>query len=154
MLLHFKLQGSLGSMIIYMLWHVTHNYIINFVKGLFPLASKAHCRYTSLHKYVIMKFHKTFKNKWLNYFLVLFRRGTIDLPSMWTGSGLIPAKSRNVGARSMLTTGSGRWVPHSIPGEQKWEIRLKKIGRRRFMGTQQGAVYKLCCELTLTHDII
>ena len=31
----------------------THNYIINFVDGLFPLASEAHCGYTSLHKYVI-----------------------------------------------------------------------------------------------------
>ena len=36
-----------------MLRHVTHNYIINFVEGLFPLASEAHCGYTSLHKYVI-----------------------------------------------------------------------------------------------------
>ena len=36
-----------------MLRHVTHYYFINFIKGLFPLASEAHCGYTSLHKYVI-----------------------------------------------------------------------------------------------------
>ena len=36
-----------------MLRHVTHNYIINFVEELFPLASEAHCGYISLHKYVI-----------------------------------------------------------------------------------------------------
>ena len=36
-----------------MLQQVTHNYIINFVEGLFPLASEAHFGYTSLHKYVI-----------------------------------------------------------------------------------------------------
>ena len=36
-----------------MLRHVTHYYFINFIKGLFPLASEAHCRYTTLHKYVI-----------------------------------------------------------------------------------------------------
>ena len=36
-----------------MLRHVTHNYIINFAEGLFPLVSEAHCGYTSLHEYVI-----------------------------------------------------------------------------------------------------
>ena len=40
-------------MIIYILRHVTHNYITNFVEGLFPLASEAHCGYTSLHKCII-----------------------------------------------------------------------------------------------------
>ena len=35
-----------------MLQHVTHNCIINFVKGIFPLASEAHCGCTSLHEYV------------------------------------------------------------------------------------------------------
>ena len=39
-----------------MLRHVTHNNIINFVRGLLPLASGAHCRYTFLHKYLIMIF--------------------------------------------------------------------------------------------------
>ena len=29
---------------LYMFRHVTHNYTINFVEGLFPLASEAHCR--------------------------------------------------------------------------------------------------------------
>ena len=48
-----NLQGSLGSRIVYMLWHVTHYYFINFVEGLFPLASEEHSGYTSLHKYVI-----------------------------------------------------------------------------------------------------
>ena len=37
-----------------MLQHVTHNYIINFIKRLLPLASEAHCGYTSLHKYVVL----------------------------------------------------------------------------------------------------
>ena len=36
-----------------MLQHVTHNYIINFVEGLFPLESEAYCGYTSLQEYVI-----------------------------------------------------------------------------------------------------
>ena len=36
-----------------MLRHVTHNYIINFVEELFPLASEAHCGYISLQEYVI-----------------------------------------------------------------------------------------------------
>ena len=36
-----------------MLRHISHIYIINFVKGLFPLASEAHRGYTSLHEYVI-----------------------------------------------------------------------------------------------------
>ena len=36
-----------------MLQHVTHNYIINSVEGLFPLASEVHCGCTSLHEYVI-----------------------------------------------------------------------------------------------------
>ena len=44
-----------------MLRHVTHNYIINFVEGLFPLASEAHRGYTSLHKYVITITSKTIK---------------------------------------------------------------------------------------------
>ena len=35
-----------------MLRHVTHYYFINYVKGLFPRVSEAHCVYTSLHKYV------------------------------------------------------------------------------------------------------
>ena len=29
-----------------------HYYFINFIEGLFPCVSKAHCEYTSLHKYV------------------------------------------------------------------------------------------------------
>ena len=33
--------------------HVTHIYLINFVKGVNPPMSKAHCRCTSFHKYVI-----------------------------------------------------------------------------------------------------
>ena len=36
-----------------MLRHVTHNYFITFVKGLFPHVSEAHCGHTSLHEYVI-----------------------------------------------------------------------------------------------------
>ena len=36
-----------------MLQHVTHNYIIDFVEGLFPLASEAHCECPSLHEYAI-----------------------------------------------------------------------------------------------------
>ena len=39
-----------------MLWHVTHNCINNFIKGLLPLVSEAHCGYTSLPKYVITIF--------------------------------------------------------------------------------------------------
>ena len=51
-----------------MLQHVTHNYIINFVEGLFPLVSEAYCGYTSLHEYVIMIFHKSFKINGLHTF--------------------------------------------------------------------------------------
>ena len=42
-----------------MLPHVTHNFIINSVEGLFPLASEAHCWYTSLHKFVTTINRKT-----------------------------------------------------------------------------------------------
>ena len=38
-------------------FHVTTsytNYFINFAKGLFPLASEAHCGYTSLHGNFVM----------------------------------------------------------------------------------------------------
>ena len=38
---------------VYILRHVTHNYIINFIEGLFPLVSEAHCGYDFLHEYVI-----------------------------------------------------------------------------------------------------
>ena len=34
--------------------HVTHFYLINFVKGFFLLVSEAHCGCTSLHEYLIM----------------------------------------------------------------------------------------------------
>ena len=30
-----------------------HNYFINFLEGLIPRVSEAHCEYTSLHEYVI-----------------------------------------------------------------------------------------------------
>ena len=33
--------------------HVTHYYFINFVEGLIPRVSEAHCGYTSSHEYVI-----------------------------------------------------------------------------------------------------
>ena len=46
-----------------MLQHVTHNYIIKFVEGLFPPESEAHCGYTSLHKYVITIPKLTFWDK-------------------------------------------------------------------------------------------
>ena len=39
--------------VVYMLRHVTHYYLISFVKGLFPRVSEAQCGYTSLHEYVI-----------------------------------------------------------------------------------------------------
>ena len=41
---HLNVCYSNGS-IVYMLRHVTHNYIINFVEGLFPLASEAQSGY-------------------------------------------------------------------------------------------------------------
>ena len=43
----------LGSRIFYMLQHVTDYFLINFINGLSPFASEAHCGYTSLHEYVI-----------------------------------------------------------------------------------------------------
>ena len=44
---------SYKLIIVYMLWHVTHYYLISFVKGLFPQVSESQRGYTSLHEYVI-----------------------------------------------------------------------------------------------------
>ena len=67
MLLHFKLQGSLGSRIVYMLQHITHYFLISFIKGLFPRVREAHCGYISLHEYVIMIKAKCNKLKCITY---------------------------------------------------------------------------------------
>ena len=45
--------------VVYMLRHVTHYYLIIFVKGLSPRVSEAQCGYTSLHEYVITTFENS-----------------------------------------------------------------------------------------------
>ena len=47
---------------------------------------------------------------------------TIDLPSMCVGRGWIPAKSRNVGAKSMLTTGSEIELKNVLDSHLMYEL--------------------------------
>ena len=49
-----KMYYNTHFTLVYMLQHVTHNYIINFVEGLFPLGSETHWTYASLNNYFIM----------------------------------------------------------------------------------------------------
>ena len=70
-----------------MLRHVTHNYIINFVEGLFPLASEAHCGYTSLHEYVITILeYGNINNDWNNNIKMWTRlnKGISSNSTFWT----------------------------------------------------------------------
>ena len=60
----FGLIQRAQGIIIYILRHVAHYYLINFVEGLFSLASKVHWGYTSLHKYFCVQGCYACANPW------------------------------------------------------------------------------------------